>query len=721
MKRWNAGLAGWALVGVMTVTAVPAGAIPPGAVAAAAGAATSVEGGAPAVASAANACCLPDGSCLPDVTGSLCRGNGGWDKGAGTSCVPNLCTPFPSSGVELLSWVPKTDFPGASNHTSGSNDLWSYVSPSGREYVFYGLWSGTGFVEVTDPTNPVIIEYLDGPDSVWRDIRTHLEHAFIVSQEGFGIQVVDLTQIDSGVVTLVNTETFGASLHVSHNIALNPASGYAYLMITDYFDGQDNVRGLVAIDVSDPGNLSIAGSWNDVGIHDVQVISYDSGPYAGREIAFGSAEQSGFYVIDVTDKGNMFTRSFSPYPDMEYAHQGGLTEDLRYFLLGDELDELEDPDVDFTTTHVFDVQNLDGVFWATSFTSALPCINHNMFVRGNFVFQANYEGGLRIFDISDPLNALEVGSYDTYPERDGRDFSFNGAWGVDVWLPSGTVAVSDRNHGLFLLDASEATNVFPARIELVPVGGTGNDITADPGDVVVLDVMVSEWGGSLQGVTAEIEPSSLAAECGAVLTLFNGDADENGSCDPGSSAYCPICPGEIAAEHFDGVHMDDCRPDHFSSLPPTVALDTAVADPGNLKLSWLGASGGVGAPVNPAYVGSFVLQVPGDAYGDFQVTLKPSPLTTAVITGQAGPSPVTLVGATIHLTAANAWGDVNHDTVVDIFDILCVLDGFSGVFTACTEADVNLSPCTPDAVVDIFDILAVLDAFSGNLLCCAAP
>lgn len=66
-------------------------------------------------------------------------------------------------------------------------------------------------------------------------------------------------------------------------------------------------------------------------------------------------------------------------------------------------------------------------------------------------------------------------------------------------------------------------------------------------------------------------------------------------------------------------------------------------------------------------------------------------------------------------------GDVNNDGTVDVFDILCVLDGFSGVFTTCLLEDVDLVPCPAhDAVVDIFDILAVLDAFAGDPPCCGA-
>ncbi|NOT01666.1 MAG: right-handed parallel beta-helix repeat-containing protein [Phycisphaerales bacterium] len=66
------------------------------------------------------------------------------------------------------------------------------------------------------------------------------------------------------------------------------------------------------------------------------------------------------------------------------------------------------------------------------------------------------------------------------------------------------------------------------------------------------------------------------------------------------------------------------------------------------------------------------------------------------------------------------FGDVNADGGVDIFDILCVLDGFAGVFTTCSQPSVDLAPCPAgDEMIDIFDILAVLDAFAGSNGCCS--
>ncbi|NOS99930.1 MAG: hypothetical protein HOP29_04825 [Phycisphaerales bacterium] len=69
---------------------------------------------------------------------------------------------------------------------------------------------------------------------------------------------------------------------------------------------------------------------------------------------------------------------------------------------------------------------------------------------------------------------------------------------------------------------------------------------------------------------------------------------------------------------------------------------------------------------------------------------------------------------------AGALGDVNGVGGVDIFDILCVLDGFAGNFDTCAQSNMDLAPCPlGDGMIDIFDILAVLDGFAGEQGCCA--
>ncbi len=62
------------------------------------------------------------------------------------------------------------------------------------------------------------------------------------------------------------------------------------------------------------------------------------------------------------------------------------------------------------------------------------------------------------------------------------------------------------------------------------------------------------------------------------------------------------------------------------------------------------------------------------------------------------------------------YGDTDISGAVDVGDILCVLDGFSGCFR-CPLERVDLTPCSGDSKVDVGDVLAALDAFAGTAAC----
>ena len=107
---------------------------------------------------------------------------------------------FDSVGITLLSQIPLNQFAG--NHNFG-NDCWGYTAPSGREYAIMGLERGFGFVEITNPADPAIVGVISGPQSDWHDVKVIGSYAYGVSEGGAGIQVMDMSQIDSGTVTLV--------------------------------------------------------------------------------------------------------------------------------------------------------------------------------------------------------------------------------------------------------------------------------------------------------------------------------------------------------------------------------------------------------------------------------------------------------------------------------------------------------------------------------------
>ncbi len=403
-----------------------------------------------ACAGCVGACCNPiTETCTDDVAEDACTAPDEQWSARAQCCEVECRDPagpeYDSSGVKLLSQVPLDDFASVPDP---ANEAWGYVSPSGREYAIMGLACSVAFVEVTDPLNPVIVGEIPGPCSIWRDTAILGEFAYtVIDGSGVGVQVIDLTGIDGGTVTLSATVN-PAGFMSAHNIVINEDSGLAYVV-------SSNINtGITALDLSNPTNPVWAGEWTETNVHDAQVVSYTSGPFAGREIAFVCAPfiAAGFQIVDVTDPGAMFTRSTVSYPNASIGHQGWLSEDRRYFFFGDEGDESNSGLT--TTTYVFDVQDLDNPFLLTTFTNDECAIDHNMMVRGSNLYLANYSTGLRIYNVSDVNNIEEVGYFDTHPESNVTDYV--GAWGVYTGLPSGIVLVSDRQRGLFVFDVSQA-------------------------------------------------------------------------------------------------------------------------------------------------------------------------------------------------------------------------------------------------------------------------
>ncbi|MCP3905696.1 MAG: choice-of-anchor B family protein [Planctomycetes bacterium] len=383
--------------------------------------------------------------------------------------------PYTSLGVELQSTVSIEDFGGA---LASANDCWGYTSPSGREYAIMGLFDATGFVEITDPVNPVIIDVISGLTSTWRDIKTFQTYAYAVTEAvGGGIQVFDLSQIDAGSVTLVNTVT-DAGTNKTHNAVINEDSGYLYR-------SGGSGHGLRIYDLNaDPSNPTFVGEWNARYVHDAQVVTYTSGPWAGKEIAFACSgfnngwAETGLDVLDVTNKSNIIEIDRFLLPNGEYSHQGWLSDDRQYFYLDDEADETNGglP----TTTIVLDVSDLANVSLASTFTNGLPAVGHNVYVHDGRLFQANYSTGVRIFDVAtDPEQGVEIAYFDTRPEDDAT--SFNGLWSVYPFFESGTFIGSDRQRGLFVWR-------FPTTVVAGDVNGDG---LVDFGDI--LDI-IAAWG-----------------------------------------------------------------------------------------------------------------------------------------------------------------------------------------------------------------------------------
>ncbi len=382
-------------------------------------------------------------------------------SGQRTACLSGFAEGYPCGAVDLLAFIPNSTLgPGARE----SLDLWGWTDPdTGAEYVLAGMDDRTSFVDVSNPQNPRVVGYLPhsgAAASNWRDVKVFANHAYVVADGAgnHGLQVFDLTQLRS--VTGEGME-FQMTAHYqgfgsAHNVAINEDTGFAYVVGAS--GGQSCGQGLHMINIQIPDTPRFVGCFSHDGTgragtgytHDVQCVQYH-GPdpdYAGREICLG-ANETAVSIVDVTVKGKPQTIAKAEYPGLAYAHQGWLTEDQRTFILGDELDELAGEPA---RSLIFDVEDLDDPVYLGEYQAVTRSIDHNMYVRGDFLYQANYTAGLRILDISSPETPTEIAFFDTTPNIDGEQFA--GTWSTYPYFESGTIALSSIGEGLFLVQAT---------------------------------------------------------------------------------------------------------------------------------------------------------------------------------------------------------------------------------------------------------------------------
>ncbi|MFV1981769.1 MAG: choice-of-anchor B family protein, partial [Rhodothermia bacterium] len=380
--------------------------------------------------------------------------------GGKLDCEGGKADQFNCEGIELLSFLPVSDIGGGAGSTAA--DIWGWTDPeTGREYVLANRNDGTAFVDVTDPENPVFIGDLPMTETavanLWRDVKTYKNYALIVADNVgvHGMQIFDLRQlrdVENPPVTFEPTVLY-SEINSAHNVIVNEETGFAYIVGAS--DGGNTCGGaLHMVDINDPLNPTFAGCFDNPtrpsGIHDSQCVTY-RGPderFTGREICL-SSDGDMLSIADVTDKANPEQLVTISYPDEGYAHQGWLTDDQRYFYQNDEGDELV-TDFGGTRTLIWDLQELDDPILTGQYIAENKASDHNLYIRGNLMYESNYVSGLRIIDISDPVAPKEVGHLDTVPW--GEDLpGFAGSWSNYPFFESGTIAVSSIREGLFLV------------------------------------------------------------------------------------------------------------------------------------------------------------------------------------------------------------------------------------------------------------------------------
>ncbi len=63
------------------------------------------------------------------------------------------------------------------------NDIWGWVDEDGTEYAIVGLVNGVSIVSLADPDNAVEVVFIPGQNSLWRDIKTWGNYAYVTTDQ----------------------------------------------------------------------------------------------------------------------------------------------------------------------------------------------------------------------------------------------------------------------------------------------------------------------------------------------------------------------------------------------------------------------------------------------------------------------------------------------------------------------------------------------------------
>ncbi len=324
-----------------------------------------------------------------------------------------------------------------------TSDLWVWEGVDGRDYAITGTHSGHGSTywwDVTDPASPVLTDSLIVDARTTNDVKVSEDGDLcVISREGAsnrrnGIVIVDCT--DPRNIEIISTYDDELTGGV-HNLFIYQDHVYAV---------NNGIR-FDVINIEDPANPHRVGRFEldtpGHAIHDIWIVD---------GIAYTSNWNDGVAVIDVGG-GDRGGSPENPVEIARFRDIGGATHAAFpyrsptgkfYIFMGDEIgapgfdgqEAGRTPEFMSGYIHVVDFTDPENPEEVARYE--IPeAGSHNMWIDGDRLYAAFYQGGLRVLDISGELKGnlyhqgREIAVYKSY-DPDGVVANAPFTWGPQI-------------------------------------------------------------------------------------------------------------------------------------------------------------------------------------------------------------------------------------------------------------------------------------------------
>ncbi len=339
-----------------------------------------------------------------------------------------------------------------------TSDLWVWEGVDGRDYAVTGTWSANGdayFWDVTDDT-PVIIDTVTVDARTVNDVKVSEDgRVCVISREGAsnrrnGLVILDCTDPHNVAILADYDENLTGGVHnvfiyQNHIYALSAGQRYDIINIDD----PTKPHRVGSFELDTPGRA----------IHDVWV---EDG------IAYSSNWSDGVVMVDVGN-GIAGGSPSNPVKITSYAYPSGWNHAAfpyfdkqtgkRYIIAGDEhfipssAGNMLDNEEATGWIHFIDVTDVNNPEEVARY-EVPEAGTHNLWVQGDTLYVAYYQGGLRVVDISGDLmgNLYEQGreiAVFKAADEGGKIPNSPMAWGPQPY--KGRIFFSDMNSGLWVV------------------------------------------------------------------------------------------------------------------------------------------------------------------------------------------------------------------------------------------------------------------------------
>ncbi len=348
---------------------------------------------------------------------------------------------YPSLNINLLAHInPETDNTGTDGRKYSGCWGWAQTAKN-REYAIVGSSSQTYFVDVTNPSSPIIVDSVKAKHAgcTWREIKTYQNYCYIVSDDSppNSFQIVDMQYLPDSVHVVHDGTTY---FERSHTIfidndklfcgSVTDAAGAGYSTMRVYSLATPTAPVLMRRLEQDINSTII-----DV-VHDM---------FVRNDTVYASCGFKGFHILRLT-ASNTFSlmQSYTSYAFSGYNHSSWQTDDRKTMVFADEV-------AAHLPAKVIDVTNFNNITLLDTIRSSYTATAHNPYIVGNrWCWLSSYQDGLYLYDISNPSNTTIYGYFDTQPQTGTTNYSGN--WGAYPYLPSKIIIACDMQNGIFILD-----------------------------------------------------------------------------------------------------------------------------------------------------------------------------------------------------------------------------------------------------------------------------